>query len=187
MSGNPFWLFVIVTRQSLSRAPLALTPSRIGIPRDVLGGPKELNCYLRLIPTLRKSSQGETTGFFEICLLHASVNHCAFHSCLVDGEACSHLRDLFAHLLLYGRIAHMAQHFRDPVADQLHLQLFHPAGCHGRATQTNPASLHRRKWIKRDGVLVHRDSRAIERFFRLASRDSSRVYFDQEQVIIRAP
>ena len=72
------------------------------------------------------------------------------------------------------------------MADLPHFLFFHAARGERRGADADAARLHRRVGVKRDGVLVHRDSGLAQGFFGFAAEHALAEDIDQHQVSIRS-
>ena len=110
----------------------------------------------------------------------------AAHARFVDGEFRGKLRHLRTNLLFEFGITDVREHVGDPVADFFHFRLAHAACGDGRAAEANAACFHRGQWIEGNGILVHGDAGAVERFFGVGAGDAARMNFDEKKMIVGA-
>src|SRR3970282_1157772 len=81
----------------------------------------------------------------------------------VQGELLAELPDLVPHPPLAGLVGRILEDLGDELADEAHLLLPHPPGCHRRRPDADAAGHRRFLRIKRNGILVYRDPGLLQR------------------------
>ena len=90
--------------------------------------------------------------------------------------------DLAADRGFHGRHADVREHTVDERGDLRHLGFLHPACRHGGRAETDAARDHGTARLERDGVLVHRDPRAVERLLGVLPRDIAAGEVHQQEM-----
>ncbi len=75
--------------------------------------------------------------------------------------------------------------FVDVISDLLHLRLFHVSRRDGSASETHTTRHKRRLRIKRNRIAVGIDTRFIQEFLGLFTRDPFRTEIHHEEMVVR--
>ena len=105
---------------------------------------------------------GVSAGSFAVSGAHLNAAGSSnVHARRINGKTSRQLRHLFSHPLFDSAITDMLEHISDPTTHLFHLSFPQTSRGYRRAAQTYSSTFHRRQWIKRNGIFIDSNSRAI--------------------------